>query len=327
MVKICVQSPEVVMSGDINIHAQVAIVTKAKLDAISVQGNCSCDDLPPPPPKVEVKTDLDIVFLVDGSDSFDGTKIQGDGAGVGGVKGNRTQFTEAMAWCGDFIQSELGNSWTDRSTATVVQFSGIKALESTYEPDNDGSAFADDSYPELMHYRVEHGPSAITDANRRDAVADKLRNVDSLDGNSQIFLALQDMSSEKFVGRLLSALPAGKNQRRRVLVTITDEEWDIAELRASTSLNKSVSDETEIEGGRVGRRGRSAVTKMAHDVYDDMFAIIVRPNKNMKHLNEEFVVKDLCKGNNSRYLKVYAEDFFGGMKGARQSISKVINNY
>ena len=35
---------------------------------------------------------------------------------------------------------------------------------------------------------------------------------------------------------------------------------------------------------------------MAHDVYDDMFAIIVRPNKNMKHLNEEFVVKDLCKG-------------------------------
>ena len=51
---------------------------------------------------------------------------------------------------------------------------------------------------------------------------------------------------------------SGKNQRRRVLVTITDEEWDIAELRASTSLNKSVSDETEIEGGRVGRRGRSA---------------------------------------------------------------------
>ena len=42
------------------------------------------------------------------------------------------------------------------------------------------------------------------------------------------------------------------------MVTITDEEWDIAELRASTSLNKSVSDETEIEGGRVGRRGRSA---------------------------------------------------------------------
>jgi hypothetical protein len=34
MAKICVQSPEVVMTGDINLHAQVAVVTKAKLDAI-----------------------------------------------------------------------------------------------------------------------------------------------------------------------------------------------------------------------------------------------------------------------------------------------------
>lgn len=41
---------------------------------------------------------------------------------------------------------------------------------------------------------------------------------------------------------------------------------------------------------------------MAHDVYDDMFAIIVRPNKNMKHLNEEFVVKDLCKGKSQKFL-------------------------
>ena len=62
MPKICVQSPEVVMSGDINIHAQVAIVTKAKLDAISVQGNCECGDAPP------VITDY--VIVIDGSDSY-----------------------------------------------------------------------------------------------------------------------------------------------------------------------------------------------------------------------------------------------------------------
>jgi len=43
MAKICVQSPEVVMNGDINLHAQVAVVTKAKLDAISVKGDCKCD--------------------------------------------------------------------------------------------------------------------------------------------------------------------------------------------------------------------------------------------------------------------------------------------
>merc|ERR1711924_332036 len=42
MAKICVQSPEVVMTGDINLHAQVAVVTKAKLDAVSVKGDCKC---------------------------------------------------------------------------------------------------------------------------------------------------------------------------------------------------------------------------------------------------------------------------------------------
>merc|ERR1711924_476504 len=41
MAKICVQSPEVVMTGDINLHAQVAVVTKAKLDAVSVKGDSS----------------------------------------------------------------------------------------------------------------------------------------------------------------------------------------------------------------------------------------------------------------------------------------------
>ena len=50
------------MSGDINIHAKVEIVTKAKLDEISVRGNCVCDDAPP------VITDY--VIVIDGSDSF-----------------------------------------------------------------------------------------------------------------------------------------------------------------------------------------------------------------------------------------------------------------
>jgi len=51
----------------IEITAKVAIVTKAKLDAISVNGSCSCDDLPPPPPALPV---VDVMCVVDGSDSF-----------------------------------------------------------------------------------------------------------------------------------------------------------------------------------------------------------------------------------------------------------------
>ena len=44
-------------------------------------------------------------------------------------------------------------------------------------------------------------------------------------------------------------------------------------------------------------------------------------------VDEIWFLLTLFLGNNSRYLKVYAEDFFGGMKDARRSISKVINNY
>ena len=48
MVKICFESPEVSMHGEINFHAQAVIVNTAKLDAISVNGTCNCSDGPAP---------------------------------------------------------------------------------------------------------------------------------------------------------------------------------------------------------------------------------------------------------------------------------------
>ena len=49
------------MSGEIDITAQFRIVTKAKLDSISVAGNCECDG---PVVKDEIH---DFVFVIDGS--------------------------------------------------------------------------------------------------------------------------------------------------------------------------------------------------------------------------------------------------------------------
>ena len=57
-------------------------------------GSCGCDGPPPPPP--EKKTDLDIVFLVDGSDSFDASKIgeewrsSRENSGLKGMDTNQT---------------------------------------------------------------------------------------------------------------------------------------------------------------------------------------------------------------------------------------------
>ena len=60
MPKICIQSPEIAMNGDIAIHAQVSIVTKAKLDEISVQVSPAKNPL-----KNEIWKDLNRYFPKD----------------------------------------------------------------------------------------------------------------------------------------------------------------------------------------------------------------------------------------------------------------------
>ena len=64
MPKICVKAPEIVMSGDININTAMTVVTKAKLESVTVGGDCVCGDVPPP------SHITDYVILIDGSDSF-----------------------------------------------------------------------------------------------------------------------------------------------------------------------------------------------------------------------------------------------------------------
>lgn len=350
MVRICVKAPEIVMSGDVAITAGVSVSTKAKLESVSVKGDCECGDAPPPPrprtptpppppvdPDTTYYTDLEIVFLVDGSDSFDRTKIEG-ATELGGTKGGRTQFSECMAWCGDFITEEL-KSWAGQAVTTVVQFSGIKKLESSYEPDNDGSAFVDESV-HLKHYQVEYGPIKLTNSEVNKQIGKDLAAVDPLDGNSQLFLAMQDMSSPVFFQRLdklWSNRPADdewtKRTKKRIMVIITDEEWDVSDLAAGKSLNESITStgslDESFETGRISRMSRASVPLLAGLKYSEMFAVIVRPSEkdSMEDLNEEFVVKSLCKGKPEHSCKVYADNFWAGMADARKKIANIIKKY
>jgi len=47
------------------------------------------------------------------------------------------------------------------------------------------------------------------------------------------------------------------------------------------------------------------VPALAHKHYTDMFAIIVRSNKSMVALNEDFIEEQLCRGESANYFKVY----------------------
>jgi hypothetical protein len=334
MPKICVQSPEIVAQGEINIRAVVNVTTKAKLDEITVQGACACDGPPILPDKIY---DIDFVFLVDGSDSFEATKINDLRTHTltqSGEKEKLSQFGEAMKWCADFVQS-FESRRIGKATSTIVQFSGVKAMESQYEPDTDGDVIAGND--ELKHYRVEYGPKLYEG---EDDTLNGLHLIEALDGNSQLYLALQDMSSDKFISRLDELLPNGveNHVRKRILITITDEEWDVRNLKSSRSMNQSISsehddsiDETDLPERRISRRAtgpsylsQNHVSALAHKQYSDMFAIIVRPTKHVEALNEEFIEQQLCKGESANYFKVFADNFHKGMETARKQIANKI---
>ena len=63
--------------------------------------------------------------------------------------------------------------------------------------DNDGWAL--DESNGLKHYNVELQPQQVNANNNQ---TDKLFATSPLDGNSQLFLALRDMSNTKFVNQL-----------------------------------------------------------------------------------------------------------------------------
>ena len=123
------------------------------------------------------------------------------------------------------IQSALGN----RATFTLVQFSGIKQLEKKYVPGSDGEASAG-----LKHYNIEQAPTFIGEGTQTGEFNFSER-IEGLDGNGQLFLALQDMNMDGFLNRLPAAtagkVELAKDQKRiRVLIVFSDEEWDVKHL-------------------------------------------------------------------------------------------------
>ena len=88
----------------------------------------------------------------------------------------------------------------------MVQFSGMGPDEK-YIPGSGGSSVPGSP---LAHYKVELGPvnfSKLTEAEARKEIS-KLSQVETIDGNGQIYLALQDFSMKNFQGKLDSLVKA-----------------------------------------------------------------------------------------------------------------------
>lgn len=322
--EICVTSPEVAMHGEINIHARVAVVTKAKLDDIRIGGECLCGPAPvkPPTPVPDIydPVALDLVILVDGSDSFNSTVKE---AGM-----DSSQFEESMDWAGKLV-NDVG-ARTNLATATVVQFSGFKNQDRKYVPGSRGVLLVDEGVT-LRQFNFEHGPAVVT----QDAsLGGKLRTADPLDGNSQLFLALQDLALDSFKDELNAALPANDTPyRKRILVIVTDEEWDGKELAKSRQLSASIGDEEDLDAP-VRRMSKindhsldmhqyaeflPMLEKHVGPFYDQIHPCIVRRN-HIADLEKDFISKHVAKPAKEAYHKIYEEKFTSGMEDAKKAI-------
>jgi len=282
MVKICVNSPEVAMHGEINIHAQVAIVTKAKLDAISVGGECHCGE---PEPVI-----TDYVVVIDGSDSYNNKVTMASGQTT-----ESEAFDQTKKWCAGLFKNLSNASNANMTTVSLVQFSGIKPLEASYKPGAQGET----GNAGLMHYRVQVAPTAV--GNMRN-INDACTGFDALDGNGQLFLCLQDLAMPWFTEKFQKALPGAK--RETVIIVVSDEEWDVKKLQNAFGSGNATAD---------------SVCEAVHKAYSQLFAVVVRPNR-FNDQNEDFIKKQLCNGKDANYIKVYTDKFEEMMNSAGKQI-------
>jgi hypothetical protein len=301
--QICIKAEEVKSESEIDISARIQITSIANLEEIYVKGKCVCEDKPWPL--------IDLIMLVDGSDSFNNKVTMPSAKGTDEVLEGEA-FDETKSWTHYVATSVLGSNLAGRSTFTVIQFSGIKPLEKSYKPGNNGLTGTEG----LKHYNIEYETTKFTgdfSSEAKSSLESKLTEYEALDGNGQLFLVLQDLTLPSFTEKLDSHQKKAKDQDRlRVIIIVSDEEWDVKKLANA------------YEGSGVHSDG-DAIAAKVNELYTPM-AVIVRPNE-FADQNEDFIKNKLCGGKSHNYHKVYTSKFGRGMKRVADTIIDNLKDY
>ena len=181
----------------------------------------------------------------------------------------------------------------------VIQFSGQKPLEGSYTPGSMGNTGTKTQSGELiLHWKW------ILEPTENFNLPSNFVNHDTLDGNSQLWLCLQDCALPGVLNRG-NLFKAGNKKQ---IIVITDEEWDIKKLKGPN--------------GEITTRDE--VRKLVHIAGYEVHAIIVRPNRN-KDLNEDVIQK--LTVSRERYHKVYTDNFDEEISKAMRTIANKIKNH
>jgi len=226
--QLCIDNRPTGSTQVFKIKAKLNIQTTSRLKDLLITDEAYCDDVPTPPPPPKKDDNLHLVFLIDTSDSFN--KLDGSSSAAGNVV--------LEEWVMKLLKKGQYDKRTAATTVTVIQFSGM-GPDKNYTPGTDGLAVKGAT---LFHYKVEVGPvnfAGMSNASR-DMHLSKLRDVDTIDGNGQLFLVMQDISMKNFTDRLDKAAGITPGAAcKRYLVVVTDDEWDMNDLKICTEITRS----------------------------------------------------------------------------------------
>lgn len=248
------------------IKTQFQMTTLTSLDDLKYQDSCECRDI-----SLEGnKAALQLIFIIDGSDSFNNKRTKGAG-----------MFELATNWVNNFIRTSNFSKRGDMaSIITVIQFSGISQYTKEYIP-GVGNGKIDDNFnlipaeatrlgkanDDLDHWRFEVTPF---DA-REKFVA---MRPDPLDGNGQLFLCLQDLTIpngqfQVLMDTKLKQASSGESPKsvERVLIVLSDDEWDVGDLSCYDS-----------ETGTFQSASSSTIIDATNDFFNNVYVVTIGAN-------------------------------------------------
>merc|ERR1719402_524014 len=197
------------------VRSKFTVSTLTCLDHLAVREDCECDV------KQCVIKPRHFIFLLDSSASFG------------------SWFDKAKDFVVNFLQEAHFDKRTAPTVVSVYNFSGIKAVAKDYVPGTDGKGPG----PEMPHYRIEIDAKVWNGSSfkAKQELIKKVEEAPQLDGNGQLYLVLQDLSlgsfldkSEKAMGQAPPGTPKEDWQPERILIIVSDNEWDLNGLKDQT---------------------------------------------------------------------------------------------
>ena len=203
------------------------------------------------------------------------------------------------SWAGRFATA-LQNKSPD-SRLAVVNFSGDSQDKKQYIAGSGGRS----SSGGYFHYKVEVTPGTAVGSAHHG-----ISKMESLDGNSQLWLALQDVSVAPFTNNLKRADRTVNSAGRIItyvyqteLVIVTDDEWDLKSERLRTAQGNAATVQS--------------ITNLVHATYDRVSMVVCREKDSDNNLDK---INALTKGRGLTYHKVTGDRFDEGLNAATRNL-------